>query len=213
MKTVLYSAAIAALALSACSKSEKDSEKAAKPAAAEPEKNTPPGEAPEPGATRPAPPKNLPIKDVADKPDEYKELAARVFERLAKKDFDGFAGKVMASRDELKAQGDEIMAKCPQLKPPPEAQKRADEMLAQYDPASEPVKTAFTACAAKYDFAKATYVSAAARKHQSICGKEIADHVEVTIKIGDAEGMIVFDDLMKAANGWKLVDGGVSCEE
>ena len=86
-------------------------------------------------------------------------------------------------------------------------------MIADYDPANEEVKAGFDSSVAKHDLAKATYKEASSREHVSMCGGEMADHVELTLTIGKEEVVVVLDDLVKTDAGWRLADMGLSCPD
>lgn len=151
-------------------------------------------------------------KNVADAPDEYREISGHLLATLAKRDFAEFSDRVMGSRAVLKQQQEGMMKACPQLFRSPEDKAEAESLLAEYDPAGVAVKKGFDGCASKHDFTSARFVSAAAREHVSNCGSEMADHVEVIVAIGNAKATVVLDDLVRTPAGWRVADAGIYCE-
>lgn len=206
---VFWSAVIGALGLAGCNKKKGD-----------PSPVTPPAEATIDAATAPVTPTDPAAElapteatPVVDAPDEYKAIAELVIADLAKKDFDSFVKNAMVTTEQLKAMMEKGWATCPEIAPTEEEKPHAEQMLADYNPRGEAVKAGFDSCASRHDFAKASYQAASSREHVSMCGGEMADHVELTLEVGKEEVVVVLDDLVKTSDGWRLVDSGLSCAD
>lgn len=155
-------------------------------------------------------PKPMPIEDA---PDEYKAISELVIADLAKKDFESFVKNAMVSKAQLRVMMEKGWEACPEMAPTEEEKPQAEQMLADYDPAGAAVRAGFDSCVAKHNFAKASYKNTSSREHVTMCGGEMADHVELELTIGDEEVVVVLDDLVKTDAGWRLVDAGLSCAE
>lgn len=150
-------------------------------------------------------------KPVEDAADEYDALAKQVIADFGKEDFAAFVKNSMVSREQLKAMMEAGWEICPEMAPSEEQRPQMEKMLADYDLAGEAVKAGFDGCVAKHKFAKATLVSASSREHLTLCGGEMADHVEVTLALGKEQIVVVLDALVKTSEGWRLLDSGLSC--
>lgn len=152
---------------------------------------------------------------VYDAPDEYKAIAELVIAELAKRDFQSFVDAAMVSKEQYKAGLEKAWKACPSLAPTEEQRLEVQQMFADYGPWGTTAEPGFQSCAAKHDFAHATYRGAKSREHTLMCGEYMAGDVEISLTIGNEEVVIVLDRLVETDDGWRLIDmgPGLSCAD